>query len=370
MTFKVIRWSRPVEVMAVVVGVLAGLVMAGSAFADHARGGESPVALNGDWAPATRCPVDDPRMLAADGVNAVAICAVEESLAGSMTLGNLTVATKASNHQFGLIINEESRGSGTEEATEIAPAGGVIISEPVQLPGGLQELLCPSSDRVARQICRHPRARGRDDDHADAVTWTLESAGTPYDFRLLSVATLAGVPFNTVPVKVHLQNKLLGEHCYIGSEAEPILFQPMNLTHPALNIVFFDANGTPDPNGVMERPEAVVSQIAKSFAVPAVSGCGFRGSYDRAIDDKVGLPSPAGGENSLTFNEATTYLIALVGAEKIAPNDGKDLSKNWHSAVLPSEEGPRHEHGGDDGRRRWSHDEVEAYIRHRFKDRH
>jgi hypothetical protein len=365
MMLEVLRWSRPVAIViatatAVAAGMLAGFVMTGSAFADHTSDGEPPVTLNGYWAPANRCPVDDPAMLAVDGVKADAACLAEESLTGSVTFGNLTVATKASNHQFGLVFNDE-----TEQGTVISPAGGVLLEEPVQLPGGLRELLCPSSSgRVARHVCRHFRDGG----HADAVTWTMESAGTPYGFNLFA-GLIPGVPFLTVPVKVHLQNELLGDHCYIGSDAEPIVFQPMDLASPTFYHVFFDANGTPDPNGVMEDVQPVVSQGARSFAVPAVSGCGARDSYDQAIDDKVGLPSPAGGENSVTFNEATSHVIALVGAPQVAPNDGKELSKYWHSAVLPSEGGDaRHEHEG--GGRRWSRDEVESYIWHRFRDRH
>jgi hypothetical protein len=370
MTLKVFGWFNPVVIVVVMVmtvaaGVLTGFIMADSAFADRPWGGEPPVALNGDWAPANRCPVDNPTMLAADGVKAVTACVAEESPSGSVTFGSLAVATKASNHQFGLVFNQEALNE-TEASTLVAPTGGVLVDEPVQLPGGLRELLCPSSDRAVWSICRHSHDRGREDGHTDTVTWTMESAGAPYGFRLLA-GLVSGVPFISVPVKVHLQNEMLGDHCYIGSDAEPIVLQPMNLTAPTGNDVFFDTNGTPNPSGLMEDLQLFVLQGARSFAVPAVSGCGIRGSYDRAIDGKVGLPSPAGGENSVTFNEATNHLIALEDAEGVAPNDGKELSKYWHSAVLPSE-GARHEHGG--GQRRWSHEEVEAYIRHRFRDRH
>jgi hypothetical protein len=344
MMLKVLRWSsRPVAivratVMIVATGMLTGFVMAGMAFADHAPGGEPPVVLNGDWAPANRCPVDDPAMLAADGHVDVAGCLGETSLNGSMRIGGLTVATKSSNHQFGLVYNEE-----IQQGTVIPPTDGVLLEEPVQLPGGLRELMCPSSSaHAAWKICRHSHG-GKWNGRADVVTWTTESAGTPYDFNLLA-GLIPGVPFLTVPVKIHLQNKLLGDHCYIGSDAEPIVFQPMNLTPPTAETLFFDTDGTPDPNGVLEDFQVLVSQGATSFAVPAVTGCGTKDSYDEAIDGKIGLPSPAGGENSVTFNQATNHLITLGVAEKerTLPNDGKELSKDWHSAVLPPEEHPHH----------------------------
>src|SRR5690242_15363211 len=112
------RRSHPAAIVAMAamvfaVAVFAGLVSAGSAFADHGWGpgghgwdeAEAPPTLNESWAPVNRCPVDDPMMLAVTGVEAHALCAAESSPSGSFTTGNLTVAFKATNHQFGLILN-------------------------------------------------------------------------------------------------------------------------------------------------------------------------------------------------------------------------------------------------------------------------
>lgn len=366
MTLKVLRWPRPgavTMVTAVLVGVLTSFMMAGSAaVADRAPGAGSPVVLNGGWAPANRCPVDDPTMLAADGWKAAALCLADESPTGSVTFGNLTVATKASDHQFGLSFHYDGTAS-----VVVAPAGGVLVDEPVELPGGLKELLCPSSGRIAWHICGHYHHRGWEDGRAGLVTWTMESAGAPYNFNLFA-GLFPGVPFISVPVKVHLQNRFLGDHCYIGSDAEPIVLEPMNLGLPVGSGSIFDTNGTPDPNGLMQDIQTSVTQGARSFAVPAVNGCGPGGFFDRAIDDRVGLPSPAGGANSVTFNETTNHLIAFTRAEEVTPNEGKEFSKFWHSAVIPPEEHAHHEHGR--GEQHWSRDEIETYIRHRFRDRH
>jgi hypothetical protein len=373
MMLKVIRRPRPAVIVAtaamtLTVAVFAGLASAGSAFADHARGWDQPVTLNGGWAPLNRCPVDDPTMLAVDGISSQALCLADISPSGSMTIGNLTVAMKGSNHQFGVDQNEEGNPN-----IVVPPANGVLEDESVQLPGGIRELICPSHSRLAWRVCRGSHDRGWNG-RADAVAWTLESAGTPYNFDVLG-GLFPGIPFGSMPVKIHLQNKLLGDGCYIGSDAEPIVLQPMNLAEPLPVGVFkaIEPNGEPAPEealGTLLDIEVHSSQGANSFAVPAASGCGFRGFLDQAIDNKLGLPSSA-STNSVVFNEATSNLVAVAFPESIAPNDGKELAKAWHSAVLPPERGG---HGGGHGHhdvgRHLSRDELEGYVRHWFGHRH
>jgi hypothetical protein len=242
------------------------------------------------------------------------------------------------------------------------------------LSGGIKELMCPSHGFVAWRVCRNSHDRGGDhgwgSDDRNTVMLTLESAGTPTNFNLFG-GLLVGVPFASMPVKVHLQNQLLGDDCYIGSDIEPIVLQPANLTEPTGGFFPFEGNGTPVAEGAaapLFDLEVHSTQGAGSFAVPAASGCGHRGFYDQAIDDKVGLPSSA-STNSVTFNEATNNLVAVEFPETIAPNDGKELSKYWHSAVLSPEgggHGSDHGHGG----RRWSRGELEGYAQQRFRHRH
>ena len=342
---------------ALVITAFAGLVSAGATFADHWRGPEWPVTLSGYWAPFNRCPVDNPAMLAAEDEKTIALCFSDNTPNGSMAIGNLTVALKNVNHQFGITDL-----SGTPTGPVIEPAGGGVVSEPVELPGGLRGLICPSRARLARLICRGSGGSGELHDGADAVTGTLESAGTAYNFDLLAGLAL-GAPIASVPVKVHLQNQLLGDNCYIGSDAEPIVLQPAALTPPTeFAVERFDDNGTPDlEGGPLARIKVIgETQGESSFAVPAASGCGFMGAYDRAINSKVGLPSPV-GKNSVLFNENSAY---AGGENEPGPNDGKELSEAWHSAVESPEAGGRHGFGHEpsSGGRRWSGHEVEEAI--------
>lgn len=330
-------------VMSLAVMVCAGLASTASALADGGRSWEAPPTLNGDWASFNRCPVDNPTMLAADGVTNIALCLAVSSPNGSLTVGSLTVPTKHTDLQIGLVDNN-SNGS----STVVAPADGAILDEPIEIPNGLQSLLCPSQGRAARTICRKHRHDGGDsggNEPDDALTLSLESAGDPYDFNL-SAGLQVNQPVLSVPSRLHLQNRLLGNRCYIGSAAEPIVVQPENLTAPVGAFESFDANGTPDPSGTMVLIQFHNTQGSSSFAVPKASGCGFMGIFDEAIDANAGLPSPA-GKNTISFNEAATDLTGISDAESIAPNDGRELSKNWHSAVLPEEQeegGGRHGH--------------------------
>lgn len=125
--------------------------------------------------------------------------------------------------------------------------------------------------------------------------------------KLYAVTELAGEPSNfsfssvTLPIKVHLVNPVLGNNCYLGSNANPIV---LNLT-----------TGTtepPSPNEPISGEEPTLSEeneiaylkngvfVDNSFAVPGASGCtlallGFLPvSLNSAVNLQAGLPSPAG----------------------------------------------------------------------------
>jgi hypothetical protein len=300
--------------------VLAMLIPASMASASTASG----VTLGGDWAPFTRCPVDDPAMLAADGVNNVALCVASDSPSGSITLGSTTVPTGDSNLQFGLVENPQ-----TGAFSIISPPGGAIVAAPVQIPGGLLGLMCPSNIPVVSAVCDEIT-----NSSLNKVTATLEPAGDPSDFSL-GAGLSAGEPILTLPVMIHLQNPLLGPGCYVGSDNDPIVLHPENLTTPVVNLGRFDANGTPDPSdGVMLSISSTGgTQGDSSFAVPGATGCGLAGVLDGAVDLKQGLPSPSG--NDLVLNNASADLAGLNSPALVAPDAGQDLSSYWHSAVLP-----------------------------------
>jgi len=124
---------------------------------------------------------------------------------------------------------------------------------------------------------------------------TVELAGNP--------GSLLELPF-TVPVKVHLENPVLGKACYVGSNANPIqLVLTTGTTNPpAPNQPISGVEG-----GEFEsepgRPQVLTSAggtfVDNAFAVPAASGCQLNlgplhVNIDSLVNGAAGLPAAAG----------------------------------------------------------------------------
>jgi hypothetical protein len=252
----------------------------------------------GLWAPNYRCPVDDPAMLATDGINSFGLCLASNSTHGSIKIGNLPVQTTGNtNLQAGIVS--------ANQLTVIPPAGGALVADPVQIPNT----------------------------PVGTVTAVTQSAGTPSDFDLIAGIQI-GVPIITLPIKIQLQNPALGPSCFIGSDQDPIVLHPANtdLSNATIDFgVFFDPNGTPDPSGPVGTIATYGAvQGDDTFSVPGATGCGPNGdgSLDAAVNAVVGLPS-ASGNNHLVLEDATSA-IALAGG--FGGGTGQQLSDYWHVA--------------------------------------
>jgi hypothetical protein len=308
------RFSRISARLSVVAGaaVLAAVTLAGSA---------SAVTLRGGWAPLNRCPVDDPAMLAATGTTSVASCVAADSPSGSITIGATTLPAGATNLQFGLV-------SAAGKFTVIPPAGGAIVSDPVQVPGGLLGLMCPSNIPIVSAICDQ-LANGA----INGITATVLPAGAPYEFSL-PAGLGVGQPILRLPVKIHLENPFLGPNCFIGTDANPIVLHPANLAAPTRGVTRFNLDGTPNPVGVAGYVTTAGNQGDSTFAVPGASGCGLFGILNGAVNQRQGLPSAA-GSNSLVLNNSTTrFGGGFFTPANFAPNEGQQLSNAWHAAVV------------------------------------
>jgi DNA-binding beta-propeller fold protein YncE len=252
-----------------------------------------------DWTPFSRCPVDDPAMIATDGgITKIALCLASHSTHGSITIGTTSTMTGISDLQAGLVLDEN-----TSIFTVVPPAGGALISDPAQVTVG------PLT-----------------------ITAVVESAGAPSNFDL-GAGLGVGQPIITIPVKIHLENPALGPSCYLGSDQDPILLQPENTDISNVTSKFenFDPDGTPDPNGPLELIQLNGAvQGDDTFAVPGAQGCGPNGdgSLDSLVDAASGLPSPA-GSNHLVLDDASSSLAALVNG------DGQQFANDWHLAFGP-----------------------------------
>jgi NHL repeat len=258
----------------------------------------------GAWAPFNRCPVDDPAMLATDGVNKLALCLGSNSTHGSIKIGNLaTTATGNTNLQGGIIIDESDF-----TFSVIPPAGGALVADPVQIPNT----------------------------PVGTVTAVTQSAGTPTDFNLFA-GIQTGVPIITLPIKIHLQNPALGPSCFIGSEQDPIVLHPENTDlSNAISIggfFNFDPSGVPDLTGPLTGLSITGGvQGDDTFAVPGASGCGPNGdgSLDPVVNAVVGLPSPAGSNHLVLDDAASDIALAPFGTAT-----GQQFADYWHTGFGP-----------------------------------
>ncbi len=162
------------------------------------------------------------------------------------------------------------------------------------------------------------------------LTWLLELLGSEA-LTLYAVTELAGQPklgegaeSISLPIRVHLENSVLGKNCYVGSFTNPIkLNMTFNTTSPpAPNKPIsgtFPTEGTSDLPGVFLLEKGVL--VDNSFAAPAASGCvltlfGFIPiNIDGLVNLQSGLPSAA-GTNETKQNVKT---LELVSPETVYP---------------------------------------------------
>jgi hypothetical protein len=116
-----------------------------------------------------------------------------------------------------------------------------------------------------------------------------------------------------LPVKVKLENPLLGSECYIGSSSEPI---HLELTTGATT---GGPKGKPGEE-VFEEEGGIVtikklSLVNNTFSTPGASGCGLFGLLDGIIDGKLGIPS-ASGKNVAVLNGK----VSLANSELVEEN--------------------------------------------------
>lgn len=162
------------------------------------------------------------------------------------------------------------------------------------------------------------------------LTWLAEFLGSEA-LTLYAVTELAGQPklglageSVELPIRVHLENPVLGNSCYVGSFASPI---KLNLTFnttspPPPNKPITGTRpteGTPDLPGVFLLQNGVL--VDNSFAAPGANGCvltlfGFIPiSINGLVNAQSGLPAAA-GTNETKQNVST---LEIVGPTTVYP---------------------------------------------------
>ncbi len=182
------------------------------------------------------------------------------------------------------IVHPITLQGGLKEGTnELVPAanGETLSKTPQTVPGGLAGLGLPGEE----------------------VTATAELAGP---VLLNSTALLRGGPAVQLPLKVKLDNTLLGASCYVGTPAEPLA---LTLTTGTTN--------PPPPNTPISGKTGNLSFVAagnitrvtgttvvdNEFAAPGANGCGPAGLEDPVVNNSAGLPSAAGNNKVVQETE-------------------------------------------------------------------
>jgi hypothetical protein len=300
----------------------------------------SPVALaapTGIFAPFAQCPTSNPR---------VTICQYVEITGGELAVGAVKVPIDETIIFQGGMIPTGS--SNPNEYFQVPAANGESIS-PTELnvPGGLRAVIgCdPIRDRdLYKKLGRRDGCNGRfsHDTRQNKVTVTLESAGNrsnPAIFNLAAAFVEEGTAF-TFPGKVHLKNPLLGEACYIGSEAHPIELHltTAKTSPPPPNQPIAGRFGTAleeEEEGYAMVKVTENTLVDNAFTVPPAEGCGGRLAYlvDPRIDHTLGLESPAGRNTAI-----------LTGTHRLAVVEAVLASEKFPAKENPTPPPPHHHH--------------------------
>jgi hypothetical protein len=238
----------------------------------------------GEFAVFADCPLTNP---------AVEACLVAKTESGRFTIGKENVP----------IVNPvilqggvKKFFSGSEEFVA-AEDGNTLPKSPQKVPGGLIGLIKCNEisnffERVACEVVFENGVTG--------VNATTELAGPASAIKPNVLALLGGAGTALeLPLKVHLENPLLGSECYVGSNAHPIVidFTTGTTSPPPPNKPI-----TGNPGEFTQNEKETIIRIKKnelvnnSFPAPGAEGCGGLFSFliDPIIDAKLGVPAAAG----------------------------------------------------------------------------
>jgi hypothetical protein len=315
--------------VAVVVMVLGAMGMASSAMAEP----------NGEFKVFNECPVGTP------GVEG---CLVSRSESGELKIGSTAVpilSTQTLQGGFGE-VNEETG----KQPFYGAKNDETLSKTPQNVPGGLLGLAkCEEAKNLLVRLACKAISTSR----LASVSATLELAVPASDIYLNEAMLVLQAPFPpyppalVLPVKIKLENVLLGNQCYIGSSTEPIVLSfTSGTTSPSPPNK--PISGSPGETTSRAEGEVLVIKhstiVANAFPVPKATGCGPLGLLDSLIDTKLGLPSAAGNNTAIfdsTVEQASHFAVEEAQSSTSTPPPG-----------------PPHEHPGRPGEK-WGHTSKE-----------
>lgn len=264
------------------VAVVAPLAMASPAMAEHHP--------TGNFAPFKYCPLSN---------KATELCTVANTTSGEFDVGKRSVPiNKTITLQGGLHENES-----TGELEFIAAEGAETLSKTaLYVPGGLLNILAPEwLSKEAKEKFEKTINEG-----ITGVTATTELAEPASSIKLNTTNLIfeEGTALQ-LPIKVKLGNVFLGNECYVGSGASPIV---LNLTTgtTAPKAPNKPIKGSAGSLEILEEGNLVRlsggSLVDNTWAAPGAHGCGgklFEGVVDEAVNKELGLPAAAGSNTAI-----------------------------------------------------------------------
>jgi hypothetical protein len=240
-------------------------------------------------------------------------CAYSLTDGGEVVLGSKKVPiVNPVTLQGGYNLEEAEGPEGGYSKFFAATNGETLSKTPQPVPGGLLGLIPPESSPPLVKAAVELAAKNG----LTGVNSTLELAKPASDIRINEshLAEGLGVALK-LPLKVHLENPLLGSSCYVGSSASPIIWElrtdtteppPPNepITGNAGLINFLEGAR------IIEVEGAVL--VDNAWSAPAAEGCGglLSALIDPVINAVAGLPAAA-GHNSATLATAISETTAF-----------------------------------------------------------
>jgi hypothetical protein len=256
-----------------------------------------------------------------------ALCSFAQTTSGEFSIGTTKVPiNKTITLQGGAV---HTGGANPNEYFLLPAKNGESLSKTeLNVPGGLLNLIkCEEiKGNGLLEIIERGTCKAIFENKTTGVTATTELAATmsnPAILDLAAVGTGVGTGL-TLPVKVHLKNPLLGEGCYIGSEAHPIQLHLTTGTTapPPPNKPIKGSPGTfheEEEKGFEVIVAENNSLVDNAFAAPAAEGCGGLFSFliDPIVNGKLKLPSAAGKNTAiLTGSLRVAENAAVLASEK------------------------------------------------------
>jgi hypothetical protein len=262
-------------------------------------------AHTGIWARFNNCPSTTPEVFK---------CLQAVTNGGAVVLGNKTVPIVNPVTVQGGLSEGEFKEKQFFERFFAATNGETLSKTPQPVPGGLSGLVnCKEiSNFLVRIGCEAVFENG-----LTGVNATLELA-RPASEIIVSESNLAGRKgvAMQLPVKVHLENPLLGSTCYIGSSSSPIIWKLTTGTTapPPPNTPISGTSGSlvfQEEGAIAEFVNAKL--VDNAWSAPGASGCGGFGVeliLNPIINASVGVPAAAGRNTANLENTRITVAEA------------------------------------------------------------